>query len=31
MFLVLVILLITCAEISVVMAYFQLCSEDYHW
>jgi transmembrane 9 superfamily protein 2/4 len=31
MFLVLMILLVTCAEISVVMAYFQLCSEDYHW
>ncbi|KAJ1488343.1 Endomembrane protein 70-domain-containing protein, partial [Baffinella frigidus] len=31
MFLVLMILLVTCAEISVVMCYFQLCSEDYHW
>mmetsp|Transcript_63519 Transcript_63519/g.132214 ORF Transcript_63519/g.132214 Transcript_63519/m.132214 type:complete len:695 (-) Transcript_63519:130-2214(-) len=29
--LVLIILLITCAEITIVMAYFQLCSEDYHW
>tara|TARA_B110001452_G_scaffold17895_1_gene14572 strand:- start:632 stop:2065 length:1434 start_codon:yes stop_codon:yes gene_type:complete len=29
--LVLVILLITCAEISVVLCYFQLCNEDYHW
>ncbi|XP_047325855.1 transmembrane 9 superfamily member 8-like [Impatiens glandulifera] len=26
-----VILIITCAEISVVLCYFQLCSEDYHW
>jgi len=25
------ILLVTCAEITVVMCYFQLCSEDYHW
>jgi len=25
------ILVITCAEISVVMCYFQLCSEDWHW
>lgn len=29
--LVFVILLITCAEITIVLAYFQLCSEDYHW
>merc|ERR1711865_390595 len=29
--LVLAILLITCAEISVVLCYFQLCNEDYHW
>ncbi|XP_047941293.1 transmembrane 9 superfamily member 8-like [Salvia hispanica] len=26
-----VILLITCAEITVVLCYFQLCSEDYLW
>ena len=25
------ILFITCAEISIVMCYFQLCAEDYHW
>jgi len=31
LFIVLVILIITCAEITVVMCYFQLCSEDYHW
>jgi len=29
--LVLLILIITCAEISIVMCYFQLCAEDYHW
>lgn len=29
--LVFVILVVTCAEITVVLAYFQLCSEDYHW
>eukprot|EP00992_Anisonema_acinus_P014398 TRINITY_DN9263_c0_g1_i2.p1 TRINITY_DN9263_c0_g1~~TRINITY_DN9263_c0_g1_i2.p1 ORF type:complete len:634 (+),score=110.57 TRINITY_DN9263_c0_g1_i2:46-1947(+) len=29
--LVLVILSITCAEISIVMTYFALCYEDYHW
>merc|ERR1711981_779500 len=28
---VLVILVATCAEITIVMCYFQLCSEDYHW
>jgi len=31
LFLVFVILIITCAEITIVMCYFQLCSEDYHW
>lgn len=29
--LVYVILIITCAEISIVLNYFQLCSEDYRW
>jgi len=29
--LVFLILIITCAEISIVMCYFQLCAEDYHW
>ena len=29
--LVLLIPLITCAEISIVLCYFQLCNEDYHW
>ncbi|KAE9601726.1 hypothetical protein Lal_00040640 [Lupinus albus] len=31
LFIVFVILLITCAEITVVLCYFQLCSEDYLW
>eukprot|EP01006_Ploeotia_vitrea_P034206 TRINITY_DN65723_c9_g16_i1.p2 TRINITY_DN65723_c9_g16~~TRINITY_DN65723_c9_g16_i1.p2 ORF type:complete len:675 (+),score=326.36 TRINITY_DN65723_c9_g16_i1:24-2027(+) len=31
LFLVLVILMATCAEISIVLTYFQLCAEDYHW
>eukprot|EP01121_Diplochlamys_sp_Union-15-3_P016642 TRINITY_DN5705_c0_g1_i2.p1 TRINITY_DN5705_c0_g1~~TRINITY_DN5705_c0_g1_i2.p1 ORF type:complete len:195 (-),score=8.68 TRINITY_DN5705_c0_g1_i2:37-621(-) len=31
LFLVFLILVLTCAEISIVMCYFQLCSEDYHW
>ena len=29
--LVFVILVITCAEITIVLCYFQLCSEDYRW
>ena len=29
--LVFVILTITCAEITIVMTYFQLCAEDYQW
>ena len=31
LFLVFLILVITCAEITVLFTYFQLCSEDYHW
>lgn len=31
LFIVFVILVITCAEITIVMIYFQLCSEDYRW
>jgi transmembrane 9 superfamily protein 2/4 len=31
LFLVFLILIITCAEITIVMCYFQLCSEDYKW
>jgi transmembrane 9 superfamily member 2/4 len=26
-----VILAVTCAEITIVLCYFQLCAEDYHW
>jgi transmembrane 9 superfamily protein 2/4 len=26
-----IILIITCAEITIVLCYFQLCSENYHW
>lgn len=29
--LVYIILALTCAEITVVLCYFQLCAEDYHW
>ncbi len=29
--LVILILLLTCAEISIVLCYFQLCNEDYTW
>ncbi|KAH6790920.1 Endomembrane protein 70 protein family [Perilla frutescens var. frutescens] len=31
LFIVFIILLVTCAEITVVLCYFQLCSEDYLW
>lgn len=31
LFLVFVILVIACSEVSIVMTYFQLCGEDYHW
>eukprot|EP00898_Chlorokybus_atmophyticus_P008168 jgi/Chlat1/8352/Chrsp80S07791 len=31
LFIVFLILIITCAEITIVLCYFQLCSEDYHW
>ncbi|KAL2480171.1 Transmembrane 9 superfamily member 7 [Abeliophyllum distichum] len=31
LFIVFIILLITCAEISIVLCYFQLCNEDYRW
>jgi len=31
LFIVFVILVLTCAEITIVLCYFQLCSEDYHW
>ncbi|KAL5107733.1 Transmembrane 9 superfamily member 4 [Taenia crassiceps] len=31
LFIVFVILIISCAQVAVVTTYFQLCSEDYHW
>jgi len=31
LFIVFLILIITCAEISIVMIYFQLCNDDYRW
>jgi transmembrane 9 superfamily protein 2/4 len=31
LFIVFLILVVTCAEITIVLCYFQLCSEDYHW
>ncbi|XP_024967823.1 transmembrane 9 superfamily member 9-like isoform X2 [Cynara cardunculus var. scolymus] len=31
LFIVFIILLVTCAEITIVLCYFQLCSEDYRW
>lgn len=31
LFVVLIILVATCAEITIVMCYFQLCNEDYNW
>uniref|UniRef100_A0A7R9U2A2 Transmembrane 9 superfamily member n=1 Tax=Pinguiococcus pyrenoidosus TaxID=172671 RepID=A0A7R9U2A2_9STRA len=31
LFMVLIILLVTCAETSIVFCYFQLCNEDYRW
>lgn len=31
LFIVLLILITTCAEITIVMCYFQLCNEDYRW
>ncbi|KAF8033752.1 hypothetical protein BT93_C0115 [Corymbia citriodora subsp. variegata] len=31
LFIVFLILIVTCAEITIVLCYFQLCSEDYRW
>lgn len=31
LFLVFCILVVSCAQISVVMTYFQICGEDYRW
>lgn len=31
LFLVFIILVITCAETTILLCYFHLCAEDYHW
>jgi len=31
MFVCMIILVITCAETAILLCYFQLCNEDYHW
>jgi transmembrane 9 superfamily protein 2/4 len=31
LFLVFIILIVACSQISIVMTYFQLCAEDYEW
>ncbi|TPX75140.1 hypothetical protein CcCBS67573_g03604 [Chytriomyces confervae] len=31
LFLVFLILIITCSEVAVLLCYFHLCAEDYHW
>ncbi|GJM97840.1 hypothetical protein PR202_ga14796 [Eleusine coracana subsp. coracana] len=31
LFLVFVVLILTCASFTILLCYFQLCSEDYHW
>jgi len=31
LFLVFVILIVTCSEATILLAYFHLCAEDYHW
>lgn len=31
LFIVFIILVVSCAQISIVIIYFSLCSEDYHW
>lgn len=31
LFLVFIILVVSCSQISIVMVYFQLCAENYHW
>eukprot|EP00124_Ichthyophonus_hoferi_P004002 Ihof_evm3s394 gene=Ihof_evmTU3s394 len=31
LFLVFLILVISCAEVTILLCYFQLCAEDYHW
>lgn len=31
LFLVMLVLVVTCAEVSILLCYFQLCNEDYRW
>ncbi|KAJ3074413.1 hypothetical protein HDU98_011290 [Podochytrium sp. JEL0797] len=31
LFLVFLILIVTCSEVAILMCYFHLCAEDYHW
>ena len=31
LFLVMIVLIVTCAEIAILLCYFQLCNEDYRW
>ncbi|KAI9488770.1 hypothetical protein BDB00DRAFT_846904 [Zychaea mexicana] len=31
LFLVFVVLILTCCEVTILLCYFHLCSEDYHW
>nr|VZI37163.1 unnamed protein product [Spirometra erinaceieuropaei] len=31
LFIVFLILIVSCAQVAIVATYFQLCSEDYHW
>ena len=31
LFLVFIILIITCSETTILLCYFHLCAEDYHW
>ncbi|KAI7889332.1 uncharacterized protein EV154DRAFT_538893 [Mucor mucedo] len=31
MFLVFIVLILTCSQVTILMCYFHLCSEDYHW
>ncbi|KAI7868325.1 hypothetical protein BDF14DRAFT_1795404 [Spinellus fusiger] len=31
LFLVFVILILTCSQVTILMCYFRLCNEDYHW
>jgi transmembrane 9 superfamily protein 2/4 len=31
LFLVFIVLILTCSQVTILMCYFHLCSEDYHW